>query len=155
MVSHVLRPFRDFAPSYFDDIFIHSHADHGMTDTDVHLEHLRKVLEVMREHKLYANLKKCIFCAPKIPVLGNYVSKDGVRADPEKISSICSWPELRDQKQLRQWLGLANYLHHYAKSFASLVRPLSQLLKKDTTWIWRKDSHPDLKASSEAQVYDE
>jgi hypothetical protein len=142
MVSHVLRPFRDFAPSYFDDIFVHSHAERGMTDTEVHLGHLRKVFEVMREHKLYANLKKCIFCAPEIPVLGSYVSRVGARADPEKVSSICSWPAPMDQKQVRQWLGLANYLHHYTKNFASLVRPLSQSLKKDATWEWRRE-HQD------------
>lgn len=54
MVSHVLRPFRDLASSYFDDTFIHSHAERGMTDMEVHLGHLHRVIEVMCEHKLYA-----------------------------------------------------------------------------------------------------
>lgn len=90
MVFHVLCPVRDFAPSFFDDIFVHSRASDGATDLEVHLENLRKVFESMRENKLYANLKKCIFCAPEIPVLGSYVSAKGVRANPEKISSICS-----------------------------------------------------------------
>uniref|UniRef100_H3H6I7 Reverse transcriptase domain-containing protein n=1 Tax=Phytophthora ramorum TaxID=164328 RepID=H3H6I7_PHYRM len=72
MVSHVLRPLRDFAPSYFDDIFVHSHAEVGLSAIDVHLRHLRQVFQVMRENKLYANLKKCVFCAPEIPVLGCY-----------------------------------------------------------------------------------
>uniref|UniRef100_H3H9Z5 Reverse transcriptase domain-containing protein n=1 Tax=Phytophthora ramorum TaxID=164328 RepID=H3H9Z5_PHYRM len=72
MVSHVLRPLRDFAPSYFDDIFVHSHAEEGLSAIDVHLRHLRQVFQVMRENKLYANLKKCVFCAPEIPVLGCY-----------------------------------------------------------------------------------
>ncbi|KAG6623867.1 reverse transcriptase [Phytophthora cinnamomi] len=139
MVSNLLRPYRDFAPSYFDDIFIHSRAEGGMTDVEVHLQHLPKVFEVMRENKLYANLKKCIFCAPEIPVLGSYVSKDGVRADPEKIEAICAWPTPQDQKQLRQWLGLATYLHHYSKNFALTIRPLSQLLKADATWSWPPD----------------
>ncbi|OWZ19522.1 polyprotein [Phytophthora megakarya] len=88
MVSNLLRPCRDLAPSYFDDICIHSRAEGGMTDVEVHFQHLRKVLEVMRENKLYANLRKCIFCAPEITVLERYVSRDGVRADPEKIAAI-------------------------------------------------------------------
>ncbi|GMF24445.1 unnamed protein product [Phytophthora fragariaefolia] len=91
----------------------------------------------MRENKLYANLKKCIFCAPEIPVLGSYVSTEGVRAGPEKIEAICAWPVPQDQKQLRQCLGLATYLHHYSKNFAATIRPLSQLLKGDTAWSWR------------------
>ncbi|KAG6609076.1 reverse transcriptase [Phytophthora cinnamomi] len=117
MVYNLLRPYRDFAPSYFDDIFIHSRAGGGMTDVEVHLQHLRKVFEVMRKNKL----------------------KDGVRADPEKIETICAWPTPQDQKQLRQWLGLATYLHHYAKNFASTIRPLSQLIKADAAWSWRPD----------------
>ncbi|GMF31863.1 unnamed protein product [Phytophthora fragariaefolia] len=129
----------NFAPSYFDDIFIHSRAAGGMTDVEMHLQHLRQVFEVMRENKLYANLKKCIFCAPEIPVLGSYVSTEGVRADPEKIEAVCAWPVPQGQKQLRQWLGLATYLHHYSKNFAATIRPLSQLLKADAAWSWRPE----------------
>ncbi|KAE8964887.1 hypothetical protein PR001_g28903, partial [Phytophthora rubi] len=77
MVSHVLRPLRDFAPSYFDDIFVHSRAEGDLSAVEVHVRHLRQVFQVMRENKLYANLKKCVFCAPEIPVLGCYVSKNG------------------------------------------------------------------------------
>ncbi|KAE9011158.1 hypothetical protein PR002_g15171 [Phytophthora rubi] len=52
MVSHVLRPLRAFAPSYFDDILVHSRAEDGLSAVDVHLRHLRKVFEKMRENKL-------------------------------------------------------------------------------------------------------
>ncbi|KAE9182825.1 hypothetical protein PF004_g24131 [Phytophthora fragariae] len=142
MVSHVLRPLRAFTPSYFDDIFVHSRAEDGLSAVDVHLRHLRKVFEKMRENKLYANLKKCVFGAPEIPVLGCYVSKSGVRADPEKISSICSWPTPKNQTELRQWLGLANYLHKYTKDYAGLIQPMSSLLKKDVAWNWRPE-HQD------------
>ena len=90
MVFQVLRPLRDFAPSYFDDIFVHSRAEGDLSEVQVHLQHLKRVVQVMRENKLYANLKKCVFCAPEIPVLGCYVSKSGVRADPRKVSTICS-----------------------------------------------------------------
>ncbi|GMF28100.1 unnamed protein product [Phytophthora fragariaefolia] len=142
MVSHVLRPLRAFAPSYFDDIFVHSRAEDGLSAVDIHLRHLRKVFETMRENKLYANLKKCIFCAPEIPVLGCYVSRNGVRADPEKISSICSWPTPKNQTELRQWLGLANYLHKYTKDYVGLIQPMSSLQKKDVAWDWRPE-HQD------------
>ncbi|KAE9288115.1 hypothetical protein PF008_g26227 [Phytophthora fragariae] len=132
MVSHVVRPLRDFAPSY---IFVHSRAEGGLSAVDVHVRHLRQVFQVTREHKLYANLKKCVFCAPEIPVLGCYVSKNGVRADPEKISSICSWPTTTSPTELRRWLGLVNYLHKYTKDYAGLIQRLSSLMKKDATWL--------------------
>ncbi|GMF53816.1 unnamed protein product [Phytophthora fragariaefolia] len=96
----------------------------------------------MHENKLYANLKKCIFCAPEIPVLGSYVSRNGVRADPEKISWIDSWPTPNTETELRQWLGLANYLHKYTKDYAGLIQPMSSLLKEDVAWNWQPE-HQD------------
>ncbi|KAF1313843.1 reverse transcriptase, partial [Globisporangium splendens] len=109
------------------------------SDIDVHLDHLRQVFQVMRENKLYANLKKCIFFAPEIPVLGCFVGKHGVRVDPEKVKAIDDWPVPQNVKQLRQWLGLANYLHKYTRNYAALVQPLTQLLKKDIEWEWSSD----------------
>ncbi|KAE9243572.1 hypothetical protein PF004_g6070 [Phytophthora fragariae] len=142
IVSHVLCPLRAFAPSYFDDIFVHSRAEDGLSAIDVHLRHLRKVFEKMRENKLYANFKKCVFCAPEIPVSGCYVCKSAVRANAEKISSMCSCPTPKKQTELHQWLGLANYLHKYTKDYAGLMRPMSSLLKKDVAWNWRPE-HQD------------
>lgn len=139
MVTNVLRPLRAFAPSYFDDIFVHSKAGDGKSDVDVHLGHLRRVFEVMRENKLYANLKKCVFFSSEIPVLGCFVGKNGVRVDPEKVKAIDDWPAPQNVKQLRQWLGLANYLHKYTRNYAALVQPLTQLLKKDVEWKWSQD----------------
>ena len=57
----------------------------GQTDIEVRRLHVRKVLALMREHKLYANFKECIFAASEIPLLGCIVGKHGFRPDPEKI----------------------------------------------------------------------
>ncbi|KAG2958597.1 hypothetical protein PC120_g28292 [Phytophthora cactorum] len=109
-VTHLLRSVPDFAPSYFDDVFVHSPAVNGKTGVEVHKEHLRKLLGLMRKHKLYANLKKCIFGASEIPILGCLVGKNGVRPDPEKVRVINEWLTLSNVKELRQFLGLATYL---------------------------------------------
>jgi hypothetical protein len=98
---------------------------------EVHRKHLRAVFQCLREHKLYVNLKKCIFGAEEIPVLGCYVGKHGVRVDAEKVRAVCDWPIPTSVKDMRKFLGLANYLHKYSKNYADIVRPLSDLLKKD------------------------
>ncbi|KAG3117541.1 hypothetical protein PI125_g3691 [Phytophthora idaei] len=123
-------------PSYFDDVFVHSRAVNGKTDVEVHKEHLRKLLGPMRKHKLYANLKKCIFGASEIPILGCLVGKNGVRPDPEKLRVINEWPTLSNVEELRQFLGLATYLCKYVENYAGKIRPLSQLLKKEAEWKW-------------------
>uniref|UniRef100_A0AAV1TMP7 Reverse transcriptase domain-containing protein n=1 Tax=Peronospora matthiolae TaxID=2874970 RepID=A0AAV1TMP7_9STRA len=111
-VTNLLRSMRNFTPSYFDDVFVHSRAVDEKTDVEVPRIPVRKVLTPMREQKLFANLKKCIFAANKMLLLGCIVSKNGVRPDPEKIQAICDWPVPVDVKGLRKSLGLAAYLHN-------------------------------------------
>ncbi|KAG2812659.1 hypothetical protein PC112_g15072 [Phytophthora cactorum] len=150
LVTQLFRPLRAYAQTYFDDIFVHSRAGDGKTAMEVHLGHLRRVLEVMRANKLYANIDKCVFASPEIKVLGCFVSNVGVRADPEKVKAVAAWPTPRSQKDLRKWLGLANYLHKYRAGYAGLARPLSELLKKDSDWRWERqhqDAFESIKAS--------
>ncbi|KAG3150920.1 hypothetical protein C6341_g16745 [Phytophthora cactorum] len=87
-------------------------------------------------HKLYANLKKFIFGASAIPILGYLVGKNGVRPDPEKVSVTSEWPTLSIVQELRQFLGLATYLCKYVENYAGKIRPLSQLLKKEAECKW-------------------
>ena len=111
----------------------------GKTDVEVHRTHVRQVLTLMRKHKLYANLKKCIFAASEIPLLGCIVGKNGVRPDPEKIKAITDWPVPVDVKGLRKFLGLAAYVHKYSRNYAEMTVHLSRLLKKDEKWHWSAD----------------
>jgi hypothetical protein len=53
------------------------------------------VLKVLREHKLYAKLSKCIFYQKKIHYLGHIISADGITVDPEKIEAIRGWPNAK------------------------------------------------------------
>ncbi|POM62500.1 polymerase [Phytophthora palmivora] len=83
----LFRPLRTFAQTYFDDIFVHSRAEGGQTAMEVHLKHLRRVFEVMRANKLYANIDKCVFAAEEIKVLCYFVS----RKDDEGHERIISF----------------------------------------------------------------
>ncbi|GMF29286.1 unnamed protein product [Phytophthora fragariaefolia] len=135
-VTHLLHSVRDFAPSTFDDVFIHSRTVNGKSDVEMHKVHLRKLFALMRKHKLYANLKKCIVGASEIPVLGCLVGKNGVRPDPGKVRVINEWPTPSNFKEPRQFLGLATYLCKYVSNYADKIRPLLQTLKMDAAWDW-------------------
>ncbi|KAG2837208.1 hypothetical protein PC129_g22407 [Phytophthora cactorum] len=150
LVTQLFRPLRAYAETYFDDIFVHSRAEDGKTAMEVHLGHLRRVLEVRRANMLYANIDKCVFASPEINVLGFFVSNVGVRADPEKVKAVAASPTPRSQKDLWKWLGLTNYLYKYSAEYADLARPLSELLKKDSDWRWERqhqDAYNSIKAS--------
>ncbi|KAG2880403.1 hypothetical protein PC114_g22100 [Phytophthora cactorum] len=150
LVTQLFRPHRAYAQTYFDNIFVHSRAEHGKSDVENHVEHLRAVLECMRTNKLYGNLDKCIFGAEEIPFLGCFIGKRGLRADPAKVKVIVEWPVPKNQKDLRKWLGLANYLHKYSANYAEMARPLSNLLKKDAPWCWEVEHDEAFQAVKES-----
>ena len=86
LMNHVLRMFIGmFVVVYFDDILINS------KNLDEHVEHIRCVLAVLREEKLYANKEKCTFCIAKVVFLGFLVSCQGVEVGEEKVKAIREW----------------------------------------------------------------
>ena len=99
-VTNLLRPVQDYALSYFDDVFVHRRAMGRKTDVEVHRTHVRQVLTLMCKHRLYANLKKCIFATSEISLLGCIVSKHAIRPDPETTESITNWHVPVDVKEL-------------------------------------------------------
>ena len=136
LVTQLFRPHRGYVQTYFHDIFVHSRAEQGRSDMENHLDHLRAVLECERTNKLYVSASKCIFGADEIAFLRCFIRKRGLRADPAKVKAIVDWPVPKIQKDLRKWLGLANYFHKYSENYADMARPLSNLLKKNTEWCW-------------------
>ena len=87
LMNHVLRVFiGQFVVVYFDNILVYSKS------IKEHVDHLRKVLNVLRKEKLFANLTKCYFCMDRIMFLGFVVSGKGIEVDEEKIKAIKEWP---------------------------------------------------------------
>ena len=83
LMTHVLQPFMEkFLVVYFDDILVYSKS---RTD---HVDHLKQLLNALREAKLFANLKKCIFLQTQVLFLGFIVSAQGISADPDKVRAI-------------------------------------------------------------------
>ena len=74
--------------------------------------------------------------AEEIPFLGCFIGKRGARADPAKVKAIVDWSIPKNQKESRNCLGLANYLHRYSENHADMARPLTDLLTKDADWRW-------------------
>jgi len=45
----------------------------------------------------------------------------------------------RSVKQVRQFLGLANYFRRFITNFATIVEPITRLTKKNESWSWGKN----------------
>ncbi|CAH9101834.1 unnamed protein product [Cuscuta europaea] len=127
LMNQVLRPFlRKFALVFFDDILVHSRS------VEEHQEHLRKVLGALQDNQLVINAKKCSFGQSKLIYLGHIISGGGVAADPTKIEAMTMWPEPKDLKGLRGFLGLTGYYRRFVQGYSKIALPLTQLLKKDS-----------------------
>ena len=108
---------------YLDDIIIYSKT------FEAHLEHLREVLQRLKMANLKLNCKKCSLFCQKVSFLGHQVSQQGIEAEPEKVSAIREWPQPRNVKEVRQFVGLASYYRKFMPSFATICKPLHKLKK--------------------------
>ena len=88
---------------FIDDILIYSKS------VEEHENHLRLVLQLLPEKKLYAKLKNCEFWLDSVAFLGHVVSKDGVAVDLKKVEAVVEWNRPNNVTEVRSFLGLAGY----------------------------------------------
>lgn len=131
LMNDILRPYLDdFVVVYLDDICIYSKTP------EEHLEHLEKVLAVLKEHKLYVGLDKCTFGVEEMEFLGHIVGKDGIKVDPKKVEAVKDWPTPRTVKGVRSFLGFTGYYRRFIRHYAHKALPLTELTKQDNRWRW-------------------
>ncbi|TYK21774.1 pol protein [Cucumis melo var. makuwa] len=131
-----------FVIVFIDDILMYS-----KTEAE-HEEHLRMVLQTLRDNKLYAKFSKCEFWLKQVSFLGHVVSKAGVSVDPAKIEAVTSWPRPSTVSEVRSFLGLAGYYQQFVENFSRIATPFTQLTRKGAPFVWSKaceDSFQNLK----------
>ena len=132
----------DGAVCLMDDILIY-----GETQQQ-HDERLDKVLQRLQESGLTLNVNKCQFSCSQIPFLGQVLTEDGVRADPEKVAAIQKAPTPQNVGDIHRFLGMVNQMGKFAPNLAEKTKPLRDLLQKEAAWIWgpaQQNSFDDLK----------
>ena len=131
LMNWVFRPYVDqFVVVFIDDILVYS------KDAQQHEQHMKIVLQTLREKKLYAKLNKCDFWLKKVSFLGHIVSVEGIRVDPTKIEAVMNWKPPRNVTEVRSFLGLAGYYKRFMKGFSITASPLTKLLRKGIKFEW-------------------
>ena len=115
MMNKVFMEFLDkFVVVSIDDILVNSKNE------EEHKEHLRLVLEKLREHQLYAKFSKCKFWLKEGGFLGHVISGEGIAVDPTKVQSATEWLAPTSVGEIRSFLGLAGYYRRFIENFSRL-----------------------------------
>ncbi|KAL0544225.1 hypothetical protein IC582_019338 [Cucumis melo] len=116
-------------------VFIHDILVYSM-DKKAHEEHLRIVLQTLRDKQLYAKFSKCEFWLNQMLFLGHVVSAGGVSVDPQKVEAVVNWERPASATEVRSFLGLARYYRRFVEDFSRLALPLTALTRKNAKFEW-------------------
>jgi hypothetical protein len=110
LMNEVFLEYMDkFLIMFLDDILIYSKSE------EEHEKDSRMVVKVLREHKLYAKLSKCIFYPKKIHYLGHIILAHGIRVDPKNIEAIIGWKVKINFIEVKSFMGLSSYYQGFIK----------------------------------------
>jgi hypothetical protein len=127
---------------FIDDIFIYTKSDSD------HEEHLRLVLQKLRDNQLYAKYSKCEFGIDEVSFLGHIISNGGISVDPAKVKEIVVWSIPTIVTEIQSFLGLARYYRRFIEGFSKIAKPMTSLLEKGRKFKWDEkcqDSFDQLK----------
>jgi hypothetical protein len=125
LINKVFMEYLDrFVVLFIDDILIYSKSDSD------HEEHLRLVLQKLRDNQLYAKYSKCEFWIDEVPFLGHIISNGGISVDPAKVKEIVEWSIPSTFTEVQSFLGLVGYYRWFIEGFSKIAKPMTSLLEK-------------------------
>ena len=131
LVNRIFGPYLDkFVIVFINDILVYS------SSKEKHAEHVRIVLQTLKEHQLYAKFIKCQFWLDRVTLLEHVVSAKGISVDPHKIEAIVDWKPPTNVTEVRIFLGLAGYYRKFVEGFLNIATPLTKLTIKEKKFIW-------------------
>jgi hypothetical protein len=125
LMNKVFMEYLDkFVVVFIDDILVYS------KDDEEHEEHLRMVLQKVRDNQLYVEYSKCEFWLDEIPFLGHIISKGGIAVDSTKVREIVGWKIPTSVTKIRSFLGPTRYYQRFIEGFSKIAKPMTSLLEK-------------------------
>ena len=128
MVEHI-----EGAEAIIDDILVW-----GATQEEHDLR-LRKVLDRAKEFNLKLNREKCEIRRSEVKYVGHMLTRDGVKADPEKIRAVQLMKKPENKSELLTFLGFILYLGKFMPRMSDVSSPLRKLTENTAEWEWTKE----------------
>ena len=115
---------------FIDNVIVRTEMEEG------HNELVAEVIRRLEENNLYVKPEKYKLKVREVGFLGVVIEPDGIKMEEEKVKEVLEWPIPKYVKEVQKFLGLANYYHQFIEGFASVVRPLHDMVKKNKKWDW-------------------
>jgi len=126
--------------------------DDVIVGTETEEEHDELVVEViwrLEENDLYVKPEKYSWKVKEVGFLGVVIGLEGIKMEREKVKEVLEWPTPKCVKDVQKFLGLANYYRQFIEGFATVARPLYDLVKKDKKWEWTEKEEKTFKELKE------
>ncbi|KAL1979106.1 hypothetical protein VTN96DRAFT_6844 [Rasamsonia emersonii] len=120
----------DFLTAFIDDLLVYSNNELE------HQEHVKKVLQRLREAGLQASISKCEFHVQKTKYLGFVVGTNGIEVDPEKVKVITNWKQPKTVKGVQSFLGFCNFYRRFIRNYSRIAKPLNFLTRQGVPFKW-------------------
>ena len=121
-----------FYQAYLDDILIYSKT------LKEHRNHVRAVLQKLREAGLQVDIVKCEFHVQETLFLGLLMSTEGLKIHPGKIQIIQDWGTPRNVTDVQSFIDFCNFYKRFIRNFSKIARPKETLTRKDQPFTWNE-----------------
>jgi len=115
---------------YLDDILIFTKTE------EEYAQVVRRVLQVLKENKLFFYLEKCEFYKQRIKYLGLVILENEVSMDLVKVAGVREWPTPENKTDVQAFLGFVNFYQRFIQDFSAKARPLFDLTRSKQVWTW-------------------
>jgi len=120
-MNKIFHPYLgSFVVVFIDDILVYSKT------REEHEEHLRVVLQTLKDNRMYGKFSKCEFRLEEVRFLGHVISRGGITVDPSKVEAVISWESPKLVFEIRSFLGLACYYRRFIEGFSKLAFTFDQ-----------------------------
>jgi hypothetical protein len=130
-INDVLAPYLDcFCTTYLDDTLIYSN------NFEEHQQHVCLVLDAFAKVGLHLKPEKCEFHQQEVKYLGLIISTEGIKMHPKKIGAMQDGEPPSNLKDVRAFLGFANFYCRFVRNYSCIVQPLTFLTRKGIPFAW-------------------
>lgn len=101
-----------------------------------HVKQVRLILEHLLEKQLFVKAEKCELQVQTVSFLGFIMVQAQFWADLAKIMAVVEWPEPKSWKEVKRFLGFANFYRRFIKDFSKVISPLTELTSPKQLFLW-------------------